>query len=34
MGQYAANAQAHRFRYLTREAKKLGLQLVETQAAT
>jgi transposase len=33
MGQYAANAQAHRLRYLTREAKKLGFQLVETQEA-
>ncbi len=33
MGQYAANAQAHRLRYLTREAKKLGFQLVEKQEA-
>ena len=33
MGKYAANAQAHRIRYLTREAKKLGFQLVETQEA-
>jgi hypothetical protein len=33
MGKYAANAQAHRLRYLTREAKKLGFELVEAQEA-
>ena len=33
MGKYAANAQAHRLRYLTREAKKLGFELVEVQEA-
>ncbi len=33
LGQYAANAQAQRLRHLTREAKKLGFQLVEKQAA-
>jgi transposase len=33
MGKYAANAQAHRIRYLRREAKKLGLELVEAEQA-
>jgi len=33
MGKYAANAQAHRIRYLNREAKKLGMELVEVQEA-
>ena len=32
-GQDAAHAQAHRLRYLTRAAKKLGCQLAETQAS-
>lgn len=31
MEKYTASAQAHRIRYLRREAKKLGLNLVETQ---
>lgn len=33
MDKYAAIAQAHRLRYLKREAKKLGFELVETEAA-
>jgi len=33
MDKYAANAQAHRIRYLKREAKKLGMELVEVQEA-
>ena len=33
MAKYEAKAQAHRLRYLQREAKKLGFELVETEAA-
>lgn len=33
MGKYEAHAKAHRVRYLKREAKKLGFELLETEAA-